>query len=124
MYEKSIEGSFRAKHRLRLASGQVEQLHSHDWRVEVCFAGPRLDGDGLLIDAEQARDVLRRVLTELDGRVLTDAGELDGLNPSPENLARWVFDRLTRELPEQVELVCVRVWESPGVAAAYRREVR
>ncbi len=98
----------------------MEQLHSHDWKVEAHFVGRSLDKHGVLIDSGAAQDALRRVLAELDGRDLTDARELDGTNPSAENLACWVFARLRDRLKGRAELARVRVWESPGFAAAYQ----
>ena len=43
MYEASIERQFRAAHALRLADGQMEPMHAHDWHVTVTVAASQLD---------------------------------------------------------------------------------
>jgi len=114
-----IEGRFAAAHRLRGYKGECENLHGHNYRVEVVFAGEDLDPVGMLMDFRQGKDLLAGVLGRLDHAYLNDVEPFDRVNPTSEHIARHVSEALTGNLPDGLRVERVTCWESEGCAATY-----
>ena len=55
MFEVSVEYSFAAGHALRGYQGKCENVHGHNYRVQVTVAGERLNSIGLLVDFADLR---------------------------------------------------------------------
>jgi 6-pyruvoyltetrahydropterin/6-carboxytetrahydropterin synthase len=126
MFEVTAESGFSAAHRLREYAGACERLHGHNYRVVATVRGAELGPSGMLVDFKVVKAALSRVLEELDHTCLNedvdDFGE-GKLNPTAENLARWIFDTLretlARELPDRAAPARVTVWESEKSSATY-----
>jgi 6-pyruvoyltetrahydropterin/6-carboxytetrahydropterin synthase len=120
MYEVKIITQFSAAHRLENFYGKCEALHGHNWKVEVILAGEHLDGAGLLRDFGQVKARTRELLEELDHKYLNDLPAFQNQNPSSENLARHLFQRLAAVLNQDgVKVRRVNVWESDTSCASY-----
>lgn len=119
MYCLQVEDDFASAHQLRGYKGKCENLHGHNWRVRVKVYGPRVGTDGMLIDFGALKRLLKECLDDLDHKFLNDVPPFDSLNPTSENLARHIFDRLASRLPEGVRMREAAVWESEKCAAAY-----
>lgn len=125
MYELIVRNRFAAAHALRDYEGPCARLHGHTWQVEVVVKGRHLDRRGMLVDFTDIKTSVKNILGELDHRNLNDlepfshGGER---NPTAENLARFIFNRLKAGIvtPDRdVQIAMVRVWESPDASAAY-----
>jgi 6-pyruvoyltetrahydropterin/6-carboxytetrahydropterin synthase len=81
--------------------------------------GPRLDSAGLLADFTELRPAVRRVIGELHDRCLNEHPAFAEVNPSTEQVARYIYDRLVTQIPPGARLAKVRVWETSHCAAAY-----
>ncbi|MBM4284868.1 MAG: 6-carboxytetrahydropterin synthase QueD [Deltaproteobacteria bacterium] len=120
MYEVKIVTQFSAAHRLDNFYGKCEALHGHNWKVEVFLQGQRLDETGLLRDFGVVKARTREVLEEVDHKFLNDLPAFRNQNPSSENLARYLFERLVPLLNgDGVQVSRVNVWESDTSCAAY-----
>ncbi len=119
MFEVTVRGSFIARHALRSRGGITEPLHTHEWRVSVTYAGERLDDQGVLVDFGLIRKHLDGLLGPLADQDLGRTRLLAGRNPSAENMARAVSNRLPATLPNGVRPRCVEVEEEPGCVARY-----
>jgi 6-pyruvoyltetrahydropterin/6-carboxytetrahydropterin synthase len=120
MYELKITSQFAAAHQLREFVGKCEELHGHNWKVEVYVTGNRLGKDGLLIDFALIKDKTQQVLEEMDHKFLNDLEAFKDLNPSSENIARHIFKSLSNELNnENVRISRVAAWESDNASATY-----
>jgi 6-pyruvoyltetrahydropterin/6-carboxytetrahydropterin synthase len=123
MYELKIITQFAAAHRLENFYGKCEALHGHNWKVEVFLAGDRLDGAGLLMDFGVVKARTREVLEEIDHKYLNELAAFKDQNPSSENLARYLFQRLSAALNRDgAEVRRVNVWESDTSCAAYYQD--
>lgn len=121
MYEVSVTLEFSAAHRLAGYEGNCERLHGHNWTVEAGLQGTELDHRGLLCDFREVKRVLRGVLETLDHRELNDVDALAGINPSSENLARFIYDQMNARLRnERFSMAWVTVWETALTRATYR----
>src|SRR5512139_3759543 len=94
MYELKIVTQFAAAHRLENFYGKCESLHGHNWKVEVFVVGNALDSAGLLIDFGVMKARTKEVLEEIDHKYLNELAAFQDRNPSSENLARYLFERL------------------------------
>jgi 6-pyruvoyltetrahydropterin/6-carboxytetrahydropterin synthase len=120
MYEIKIVTSFSAAHRLENFYGKCEALHGHNWKVEVFLQGERLDEAGLLRDFGVVKARTRELLEEIDHKYLNELPVFSNQNPSSENLARFLFQRLAAALNRDgVKVSRVSVWESDTSCASY-----
>jgi len=119
VYELSVEDSFAAAHNLRGYPGECERLHGHNWRVQVRLACEQLNELGLVMDFRQVKTELRAVLEPLDHGYLNEIEPFDRLNPSTENICRYIAERLGPRLPAGVRLTRVSCWESEGCGSSY-----
>jgi 6-pyruvoyltetrahydropterin/6-carboxytetrahydropterin synthase len=118
MYEVAVERSFRAAHAITMG-GRPEPSHQHDWHVRVVVAGD-LDADGLLCDFHALEEHLEAIIAPLAGRDLNAVSPFDRLNPTAEQVARHLAERLAETLPPALTLKSVSVTEAPGCMATYR----
>lgn len=120
MYELKIITHFSAAHRLENFYGKCEALHGHNWKVEVYLLGDRLDEAGLLKDFGEIKARANEILQEIDHKYLNELPAFRHQNPSSENLARYLFERLASVLNGKgVRVSKVSVWESENSCASY-----
>lgn len=120
MYELTVRDHFDAAHSLRGYPGECRKLHGHTWDVEVTVAGTELDEIGIVYDFKRLKGDLHAVLTDYDHVFLDEVPPFDSLNPTAENLARIICERLMETVPEAVSVTEVAVWESPVAKLVYR----
>ena len=120
MYELRTITQFGAAHQLRDYGGKCEELHGHNWKIEVYVKGERLDKDGLLIDFKLIKDAANRIIERLDHKFLNELESFQEINPSSENIARYIYEALEEELSqENVTVSRVMAWESDSACATY-----
>ena len=123
MYELKIEESFAAAHRLRGYKGQCEDLHGHNWKIEVVVRADRLDDIGLALDFHELKSVTKKVLGPLDHSFLNDLPPFLEQNPSSENIARYVLEEVASQVErEGLRVHRVTAWESDRACASYVRD--
>lgn len=96
--------------------------HGHNYRVEVTVKAP-IEGDGSIMPAERLEAVVDEAVVEyLDHKHLNvDIAEFADCNPSVENIAKMIYDRLDlRVATLDVQLDAVSVWETPKTMCTYR----
>jgi len=119
MYELTFTAHFAAAHNLRGYNGSCERLHGHNWRVDVVLRSPRLDPLGMVVDFREVKATTKSLLDELDHRYLNELPAFAEANPTTENVAKWVFEKLRDRLPEGVGVHKVTAWESENCGASY-----
>ena len=123
MYEIKIVTQFAAAHRLENFYGKCEALHGHNWKVEVFLVGNTLDGTGLLMDFGVVKARTKEVLDEIDHKYLNELAAFQDRNPSSENLAHYLFERLGAIFNRDgVKIQRVNVWESDTSCASYYQD--
>jgi 6-pyruvoyltetrahydropterin/6-carboxytetrahydropterin synthase len=122
MFEVTVEETFAAGHALRNYHGKCENVHGHNYRVEITLRGPQLDSIGLLVDFVHVKKLIQAVLDRLDHQYLNDLEPFAELNPSAENLARYFYEEINRgmEAGAPVQVGQVRIWETDTTSATYR----
>jgi len=126
MYELQIITQFAAAHQLRNFRGKCEKLHGHNWRIDVFVEGEKLNDAGLLIDfkevkdAKEVKDTTTSILEELDHSFLNELPQFKDQNPSSENIAAYIFTRLSNELNDtNIKVSKVTAWESDSANSSY-----
>ena len=121
MFEISVEYTFAAGHALRGYKGKCENVHGHNYRVQVMVNGEQLDSTGLLMDFVDLRRGIKGLVELLDHRFLNDLAPFDKVNPSAENLAKYFSDELEPQVRERgLQVQAVTVWETDTTSATYR----
>ena len=120
MFEIAVEQGFASAHALRNYKGRCENIHGHNWKVEVAVVSDRLNNEGVVIDFQILKQKLEKALKSLDHTYLNDLPYFSGKEPSSENIAKYIFDKLKRELKEhRVTLKRATAWESENACATY-----
>ena len=119
MYEIKIQSDFSAAHNLRNYHGKCENLHGHNWKVEAIFAYKVLDKDGLAVDFKEVKSLLKKILEELDHAYLNETGVFKKLNPTSENLARFIYEKIGKK---NKNIASVSVWENENSCATYKEK--
>jgi len=121
MFEVSVEHSFSAGHALRNYKGKCENVHGHNYKVQVTLAGNQLNAEGLLMDFVELRAAIKGLLEKLDHHFLNDIPPFDQLNPSAENLAKFICDGIEPRARDQgLQVQGVTIWETDTTSATYR----
>lgn len=121
MYELKVISRFAAAHNLRNFYGKCEDLHGHNWKVEVFVTSEVLNEAELVMDFGEIKKHLSEVLDELDHKYLNDLEFFKVHNPSSENIARFIFERLAPRFDQgPARLAGVSAWESETSRATYR----
>jgi 6-pyruvoyltetrahydropterin/6-carboxytetrahydropterin synthase len=121
MFEVSVEETFAAGHALRHYRGKCENVHGHNYRVEISAEGEELDpATGLLVDFVDLKRLMRAVVARLDHQFLNDLAPFDVINPSAENIAKYFYDEISTGLTSAARIRAVKVWETDITSATYR----
>ena len=121
MFTVTVENTFAAQHQLIMPDGKVEPLHAHDWIVRTAVSAPKLDKTGLALDFNLLKQKLEKITAPLNDTKLQDLYTFHGVNPSAENVAKYIFTKLEPLLPANVKLKYVEVCEAPGCWAKFSR---
>jgi 6-pyruvoyltetrahydropterin/6-carboxytetrahydropterin synthase len=116
MHSIKVEAGFSSAHNLREYKGKCEDLHGHNWKVEAVVRREKLDPIGMLMDFKELKTPLNAILEDLDHKYLNDLEPFKKLNPTSENIARYIYERLKKEIPD---LSLVTVWENSTSSATY-----
>ncbi len=120
MYHLTIHTHFAAAHNLINYQGDCENLHGHNWKIEVTVAARELDKAGLGIDFKILKRETNRVLDQLDHKYLNELEPFRECSPSSENIARYLFEQLGAVLNSgAITVEKVNVWESEYACASY-----
>lgn len=123
MFQVCVQAHFDAAHFIRNYEGNCSKLHGHRWNVIVCIEGRQLDHLGMLIDFSEVKQSIRQKIQLLDHGLLNDLPSfgLNGVNPTAENLAQFIYAELKQELVlMERRLAWVQVNESPDAWAIFK----
>ena len=121
MFELKIITDFAAAHQLKMVAEKCENLHGHNWKIEVCVAGETLNDAGVLIDFRELKRHVAEVINRLDHKYLNELEYFhDAYQPSSENIAMYIAKELQTAINgPSVRVVSVAAWESEDACATY-----
>ncbi len=95
-------------------------MHGHNWRVQVSVTAERLNEIGLAIDFHDIKRIINEILMPLDHSVLNETFPFTEINPSSENIAKWLYDAVEKKInDDKIKVSAVTVWESDTASATY-----
>jgi len=118
MFELSIKGDFASAHFLKGYDGPCKDLHGHTWKVEVVLQSDQLNSVGLVVDFKEIKKQLKDFLMAIDHVNLNELSYFKEINPSTENLAKYIYDGFTLKI-QPLKIKQVTVWESDVASVTY-----
>lgn len=117
-----IERNFSSAHQLRGYKGKCENLHGHNYKIEIFARGRELDNIGLLVDFVELKQAADDIVFYLDHKNINELPPFDEeLNPSAENLARFILEKIAARVgDDRVQIYKVRCFETPTSVATYQ----
>lgn len=124
MFELKVKTDFAAAHQLTMVGEKCENLHGHNWIVEVYVTGENLNAAGVLVDFGDIKKHVRAIMKELDHKFLNELDAFKQIQPSSEQIAIYVAGRLQAcleadKLDDTVRVSRVSAWESADACATY-----
>ena len=124
MFELKVKTRFAGAHQLTMVGQKCENLHGHNWHVEVCVTGEKLNSAGVLADFGNIKKAVRKVVQEeLDHKFLNELEIFKEMQPTSERIAVYIAQRvqalLEQDLKEDVRVSKVMAWESDDACATY-----
>lgn len=122
MFEVAKEMMISATHRVREHQGGCENIHGHNWKVIVYLAASELDHMGMVVDFKVLKHYMKAILDPMDHTDLNILPPFDVINPTSENMAKYIFDQLAEGIEDdRVSVSKVVVFETDSSRAVYRR---
>lgn len=122
MFELKVKTHFAAAHKLAMVGEKCENLHGHNWDVEVYVAGEQLNEAGVLVDFGEIKRSVRKIMKELDHKYLNELAPFAHVQPSSEQIAIYIANQLKpfmTEFDPPVRVSRVSAWESANACATY-----
>ena len=119
-YKINVTRSFSSAHALREYKGKCENMHGHNWKVEVIVTGEKLDDGGILMDFGEIKKHVAGIMSMLDHKYLNELEFFQHSQPSSENIACFVAGQLQQRIDNpSVRISRVTAWESDDASATY-----
>ncbi len=131
MFELKVKTRFAGAHQLTMVGQKCENLHGHNWHVEVCVKGKELNSAGVLADFGDIKKAVRRVVDDqLDHKFLNELDVFEGKQPTSERIAVYIAQQVqalldqgeNEKIAEKVTVSRVMAWESDDACAIYYPE--
>ena len=120
MFELDVIREFSSAHCLKGYCGNCSEKHGHNWSVQVFIRSEKLDEIGIAVDFKALKRELDALLGELAHKDLNSIPPFDKLNPTSENIAMYIYKRLSGKLNGNgVKVYRVRVGENASSGASY-----
>ena len=120
MYELKVVTQFAAAHQLTMVGSKCENMHGHNWKIEVYVVGEKTDDAGVLVDFGIIKKHVREIMSMLDHKYLNDLDYFQQSQPSSENIAYFVATELQKRMDNPaVSVSRVTAWESDDAGATY-----
>jgi len=120
MYELKVKTRFAAAHQLKMVAKKCENLHGHNWQIEVFVKGDSLSEAGVLVDFGEIKVHLKEIIETLDHKFLNELEMFSNSCPSSENVARYIAHTLDEKIDiPGVAVSRVTAWESDDACATY-----
>ncbi|HUH67272.1 MAG TPA: 6-carboxytetrahydropterin synthase [Syntrophales bacterium] len=114
---------FSGAHSLTGYPGNCARMHGHNWTVEVFIKCERLNALGIGIDFRGVKQALTECMGDFDHSCLNEHPAFKDMNPSSENIARFIYKELERRInSKDVRVSRVKVSETPNTGASYWEE--
>ncbi|MCX5636735.1 MAG: 6-carboxytetrahydropterin synthase, partial [Planctomycetota bacterium] len=108
-------------HQLTLPNGLKEPPHYHNWAITADVSSSKLNNMAVVMNFQKLKAMIDNIVAEFDNEVLNNVHYFQQNNPSAENVARYIFEKIEPKLSKGVRLENVRVVEEPGCSAKFSK---
>jgi len=122
VYTIFIETRFSAAHSIQQYKGPCSELHGHTWKVRIQVRTETTNRLGICMDFKDLKKISEQVVHRLDHRHINTIPPFDKINPTAENLSRYIYDEIKKKLPDNVMIHRVTVWESDSTGVSYSED--
>jgi 6-pyruvoyltetrahydropterin/6-carboxytetrahydropterin synthase len=120
MFELKVVTHFAAAHQLTMVGSKCENMHGHNWKIEVYVTGEELNHAGILLDFGEIKAHLSEIIKKLDHKFLNELNYFSDGNPSSEKIAQFVAEELQARIDNlSTKVSRVAAWESEDACATY-----
>ena len=124
MFELKVRTHFSAAHRIVEHPGKCQNLHGHNWNVDVVVQAQELDRIGLAVDFSIVKAVVKEIIAPLDHVNLNDLPQFSSVtnNPAAENISRYLFNEIRSQLrvaAPQAQVKRIDIYETDTCSASY-----
>jgi 6-pyruvoyltetrahydropterin/6-carboxytetrahydropterin synthase len=121
VYEIYVKDHFAAAHSLKGYDGNCSNMHGHNWIVEAYIQCTKLNKLGIGVDFRDVKSIVKDVLSKLDHTNLNEILEFTVINPTSENISKFLYTELCRRLnSDHIKVTKIMVFESPGCGSSYQ----
>ena len=121
MFKLCVESDFSAAHRLVNYPGACNRIHGHNWKVKATIAAEELDEMGMVIDLFDLKKILDVCLDQFDHRIINEVQPFDEINPTSENLAKYIYEYFEKQLPEKIIIVQIEIFETEKFSVIFSK---
>jgi 6-pyruvoyltetrahydropterin/6-carboxytetrahydropterin synthase len=122
MYRVSKQLFFCSAHQVRLSENECENLHGHNYRVQVHAEARELDRTSYVLDFAALKKAAVDACARFDHANINEVEPFreGGMNPTAEELARYLCEILAQRFDDsRVRISKVEVWETDNNRAEY-----
>jgi len=119
MYTLSVEKTISTAHQLRDYEGPCARIHGHNWKIRLEVQSTTVDEIGIAVDFAVLDEKLWKVIGPFDHQMINSVPPFDNINPTAENLVKYIYDQLRNKLTEKVSLKKVSIWETDEYMVSY-----
>jgi 6-pyruvoyltetrahydropterin/6-carboxytetrahydropterin synthase len=120
-YLLEVKMDFAAAHIVRGHQGKCARLHGHNWKVQVVVESNILNDLGMGLDFADLKKLASEVIDPLDHQFLNEIKPFDVLNPTAENVARFIYESIQKLLPENIVMAEVSLHETDNCRVIYKK---
>jgi 6-pyruvoyltetrahydropterin/6-carboxytetrahydropterin synthase len=121
MYKLIVRTRFSAAHFLREYPGVCARVHGHNWLVKVTVAAPDVDENGMVVDLVTLKKTIDECVDQFDHRIINEVPPFDRLNPTSENLAKYLYDYIAPRIT--IAVVGVEIAETDDYSVIYEPKI-
>ena len=120
MFELKVTNHFAGAHQLKMVAKKCENLHGHNWKIEVRVTGKSLNDAGVVMDFGEIKQHVSEIMKSLDHKFLNELECFQDGNPSSENIAKYIAESMQEKITEpDIRVASVTAWESDDACATY-----
>ncbi|MCD4817490.1 MAG: 6-carboxytetrahydropterin synthase QueD [Candidatus Cloacimonetes bacterium] len=120
MFKANVTAQFASAHKLIGYDGPCKNIHGHNWKIRVGIFCKKTDEIGLTIDFGIIKKYLNEIIDELDHSFLNELDSFKDINPTSENIARYIYNNLKNKIVQEgCKIADVEVWESDKSSMIY-----
>jgi 6-pyruvoyltetrahydropterin/6-carboxytetrahydropterin synthase len=118
-YLLEVKVDFAAAHIVRGHQGKCARLHGHNWKVHVVVQSEILNDLGMGIDFADLKKIVHEVIDPLDHQFLNEIEPFTIVNPTAEQVARFVYEEVEKKLPANISMREVSLFETDNCKVTY-----